>query len=73
MNRSKITIIAPLKATFLDGPSVRTFHTGEEVWWDSEQTSDLVEFEVDRFHYRAGRAQFLRSTGFPTPTGIRAH
>jgi len=73
MNRRKITIIAPLKATFLDGPSVRTFHTGETVWWDTEQTCDPVEFEVDNFHFRAVRAQFLRSAGFPTPPTTLAH
>ncbi len=65
MNRSKITIIAPLKATFLDGPSVRTFHTGETVWWDTEQTCDPVEFDVNNFHFKAVRAQFLRSVGIP--------
>lgn len=71
--RRKITIIAPLKATFLDGPSVRTFHTGETVWWDTDQTCDPAEFEVDKFHFRAVRAQFLRSAGFPTPPTTLAH
>jgi len=73
MNRKKITIIAPLKATLVDQLSVRTFHTGETVWWDTEQTCDLVEFEIDNFHFTVVRAQFLRSAGFPTPRTTLAH
>jgi hypothetical protein len=72
MNRKKITIIAPLKATLVDELSVRTFHTGETVWWDTEQTCDPVEFEVDNFRFSAVRGQFLRSAGFPTPPTTRA-
>ena len=73
MNRTKITIIAPLKAMLLDGPSVRTFHTGETVWWDTEQTCDPVDFEVDNFRFTAVRAQFLRSAGFPTTPATPAY
>ena len=63
MNRKKITIIVPLRGSLLDEPTVRTFHTGETVWWDSEQTGDTVEFEVDHFRFTAIRTQFLQSAG----------
>jgi hypothetical protein len=56
MNRRKITIIAFLKAMRAHGLYVRTFHTGETVWWDTEQTCDPVVFEADNFALRQSSA-----------------
>jgi hypothetical protein len=64
MNRKKITIIAPLKATLVDQLSVRTFHTGETVWWDTEQTCDPVEFEVHNFRFSVFERNFSEARGF---------
>jgi hypothetical protein len=65
MNLRKITIIAPFKATLAGAVSVRTFHTGETIWWDTEQTCDPVEFELDNLRFTAVRAQFRRCVGLP--------
>jgi hypothetical protein len=50
------------KATIRGNPDGnRIFKPKESVWWDPEDLSDPVVFEVDRVQFEADRAEFIKS------------
>jgi hypothetical protein len=64
MNNRLCKVIRPFFARRLQGRR-REFLAGEQVWYDTDQTRDPVEFTVDNHPWIANRAEFLASTDCP--------
>lgn len=65
MNRRKYTVRFEFPASLLEEPtSPRVFRVGEVLWWDTQQTTDPVVFEMDLIRYIAPCVEFLRSSAF---------
>jgi hypothetical protein len=60
-------IVLPFRGTSCEDPTFnRVFQQGEEVWWDTTQTSNPVVFEQDNRPFSADRAEFLKNVTVPT-------
>jgi hypothetical protein len=63
----------PVRATMIGNKDhTRTFRPGEMVSCDVDQSSDLVNFEVDFVQFEAARIEFAKSVETPTPGKLSA-
>ena len=67
VNRRLCVVEKPFPAAMVEGKSfTRVFKPSETLWWDGNQSSDPVVFEVDRIPFQADLNQFLASVRVPT-------